>query len=74
MVPFGNIIETNITFMLDSLNFLNKKYITSNPLPHDEKIKCPGWNTKIPDYKYEQLKIIIKEELRFVKFGSGKLT
>ena len=72
MVPFGNIIETNIIFMLDSLYFLNQRFLPSNQITNDEKIKSPGWNTKIPSYKYEQLKIIIKEELKFVKFGSDK--
>lgn len=72
MVPFGNINETNINFMLDSLNFLNSgRYLNSNQLPSDEKIKCPGWNTRMPVHKTEQLKIIITEELRFVKFGAG---
>jgi hypothetical protein len=30
MVPFGNIIETNINFMLESLNFLNQRFISNS--------------------------------------------
>jgi hypothetical protein len=78
MVPFGNIIETNINFMLESLNFLNQRLFNSNALfshsekkshSDQEKIKIPGWVTKIPTHYSENLNITIKEELRFVKHG-----
>ena len=79
MVPFGNIIENNINFMLKSLNFLNQRFITANPFniekksgPDQDKIKIPGWVTVIPNDKKEVLKITIKEELKFVKFGQDK--
>lgn len=80
MVPFGNIIETNINFMLESLNFLNQRLFNSNALfshsekkshADQEKIKIPGWVTKIPTHYSENLNITIKEELRFVKHGKN---
>jgi len=81
MVPFGNIIETNINFMLESLNFLNQRLFNSNALfshsekkshVDQEKIKIPGWVTKIPTHYSENLNITIKEELKFVKHGKNK--
>lgn len=88
MVPFGNIIETNINFMLESLNFLNQRFISSNTIfsnllegrkgmsksssDGQEKIKIPGWVTKIPTHSSEHLSITIKEELKFVKYGQDK--
>ncbi len=80
MVPFGNIIETNINFMLESLNFLNQRIFNSNSLfshsdkkthTDQEKIKIPGWVTKIPTNYSENLNITIKEELKFVKHGKN---
>jgi len=80
MVPFGNIIETNINFMLESLNFLNQRLFNSNALfshsekkshTDQEKIKIPGWVTKIPTNYSETLNITIKEELKFVKHGKN---
>jgi len=80
MVPFGNIIETNINFMLESLNFLNQRIFNSNALfshsekknnSDQEKIKIPGWVTKIPTHYSENLNITIKEELRFIKHGKN---
>lgn len=97
MVPFGNIVETNINFMLESLNFLNQRFISnsnifsnlidgnkksssginglSNKSTSDgqEKIKIPGWVTKIPAYSSEKLCITIKEELKMVKYDPDKL-
>ena len=32
MAPFGNILETNINFMIDGLNFLNQRFINNNSL------------------------------------------
>ena len=79
MVPFGNIIENNINFMLKSLNYLSSKLTPSNyyqndkkSLPEQDKIKIPGWVTVIPNNSKETLKITIKEELKFVKFGQEK--
>lgn len=81
MVPFGNIMETNINFMLESLNFLNQRLFNSNNLfsqnekksqGDQEKIKIPGWVTKIPTTYSEILNITIKEELKYVKFGQDK--
>ena len=81
MVPFGNIIETNINFMLESLNFLNQRLFNSNNLfsqsekknqSDQEKIKIPGWVTKIPTTYSENLNITIKEELKYVKYGQNK--
>jgi len=86
MIPFGNITETNINFMLESLNFLNTRTFTSSNTifsnlidggkksglsnESQDKIKIPGWVTKIPSKAKECLNITIKEELKFVKYDN----
>jgi hypothetical protein len=83
MVPFGNIVETNINFMLESLTFLNQKFINSSALLNlmdkktglktdQEKTQIPGWVTKIPSHSSEHLNLTIKEELKFVKYGADR--
>jgi hypothetical protein len=74
MVPFGNILETNINFTLESLQFLNHRFVggTGSTDKKDDKLKNPGWVSKMPGHSSEHLSITIKEELKFVKYAKEK--
>jgi hypothetical protein len=74
MVPFGNILETNINFTLESLHFLNNRVVNNNGHTDkkDDKKKIPGWVSKISGHSNETLAITIKEELKFVKYAKEK--
>jgi hypothetical protein len=74
MVPFGNILETNINYMLESINFVNNRIVNygGHTDKKDDKKKIPGWVNKIAGHSNEILSITIKEELKFVKYAKEK--
>jgi hypothetical protein len=70
MIPFGNILETNINYSLESLHFLNQRFVGNTNIT--DKKKIPGWVSKINSNSNEYLAITIKEELKFVKYAKEK--
>lgn len=79
MVPFGNINETNFTFMCDTLNFHNQNYVNKNiifsnfingrnSLSKEEKVQTPGWSTVLSKNGSDKFYLEMEEELKFVKF------
>lgn len=83
MIPFGNINETNFTFMCDTLNFHNQNYVNKNIIfcnftnngrgsrslsSKEEKVQTPGWSTVLSKNGSDKFFLEIKEELKFVKF------
>lgn len=82
MVSFGNINETNINFMIDGLQHLNKRHTNNsmifsskksiNENNIQEKVKIPGWIQNIHSNSNEKLKLIINENLKFIQYPKKK--
>ena len=79
LAPFGTIIETNINSVIDKLQNVNNKFVSSSIFSKklntiDDHTKHPGWATRINTYNTkEKLYINIKEELKAVQFPNNKL-